>query len=317
MDIKSPTSAAESAHKAGHKLLMIGQPITGNWLHKKTYSTCMNVISPMPMIDLLIQHKVTSVVRVINDFPIDYNRNKFVQEAIDCGADYLMFMDMDMTFPTNTIPMLFESLSDEHPVVAGMYFLKKEPFSPVVGRYTDWSESLLKNREHLEKQGFIMDDSTPNGKQLLMWRSITYFDKDKGPFYADVIGMGCVLVKVDIFKKLSKPYFRYSYDPEKGDETMMKLSEDMYWCAQLKKAGIPILIDPRVQCGHLMEMESNVELYENHRNMVISHLEKNKPEEHKKLLSEILDVRSEQEEYENGNGTEEVTHTGKDSAGQN
>jgi GT2 family glycosyltransferase len=294
-DIREPKEAGAAAHAAGHKLLMIGQPITGNWIHKKTYASCMNVISPMPMIELLVKHQVATVVRVINDFPIDYNRNKFVDEAIAAGADYLMFMDMDQTFPTDTIAMLFDHISDENPVVAGMYFLKKEPFSPVVGRYTPWTESLFKNRQHLEKQGFVLDDSTPNGQQLLMWQSVTYFDRNKGPFYADVIGMGCVLVKTDIFKKLSRPYFRYSYDPEKGDDTLMKLSEDMYWCAQLKKAGIPILIDPRVQCGHLMDMESNVDLYENHREAVFAHLKANKRHEYNKTKKAVLDVRSEQQ----------------------
>lgn len=293
--IKQPKDVVDSAHKAGHKILMIGQPISGNTIHKKTYASCLNVINPQTVIELLVNHQVIPVVRIINDFPIDYNRNKFVDEAIEAGADYLMFMDMDQTFPNDMLNKLFENIDDDNPVVAGMYFLKKEPFSPVVGRYVDWTESLIKNRQHLEKQGFILEDGSEHGKQLLMWKSVTYFDKDV-PFYADVIGMGCVLVKTEIFKKLSRPYFRYSYDPEKGDSAQLKLSEDMYWCAQLKKAGIPILIDPRVQCGHLMEMESNVELYENHRAAVLAHLEKNKPEDYKKTMSEIIDVRPEQQE---------------------
>ena len=128
--------------------------------------------------------------------------------------------------------------------------------------------------------------------------------------------MGCVLVKTEIFKKLSRPYFRYSYDPEK-DATHLKLSEDMYWCAQLKKAGVPILIDPSVQCGHLMEMESDVDLYENHRDTLIEVLKETKPKEHAKLLSEILDVRQEQKELPNGSGNEKEGHSKEGDRNQN
>lgn len=315
MENLKPEEAARKAHAVDHKLLMIGQPITGNWLHKKVYGSCMNVISPVVMFDLLMDYQVMTVARIINDFPIDYNRNKFVDEALAAGADYLMFMDMDMTFPARTIPMLFENLTDETPVVAGMYFLKKEPFSPVIGRYIDWTDNLLKAKDNLKKQDLWMDDGTEHGKQLIMYRSITYYDKEKGPFQADVIGMGCVLVKADVFKKLKRPYFRYSYDPEKGDPAWQKLSEDMYWCAQLKQAGIPIMIDPRVQCGHLMELESNTELYENHREMLIEHLRREKPEQLEKMMKEIIDVRSEQKEIENGDGAEKVVSSREASQG--
>lgn len=304
-EIRDPQKAVAKQHESGFKFLMIGQPITGNWIHKRTYATCINVMSPLAMIELLEKYQVTSGVRIINDFPIDYNRNKFVDEALEAGADYLMFMDMDQTFPGNTLPLLFEHISDEHPVVCGMYYLKRDPFTPVVGRYIDWTPDLLAKRAELDAQGFVKDDGTPEGKQLLMWRSITLFDKD-APFEVDVIGMGCVLVKAEVFRKLKRPYFRYSYDPVKGDPTWQKLSEDMYWCAQLKNAGIPILCDPRVQCGHLTEIESNCELYENTRDMTFEILKTRNPEKFESTMKEVIDVRDEQKRRRHGNEAQQV-----------
>jgi len=274
--------------------MVIGQPITGNFVPKKTYVSAINMLNPLSMIDLLNKHNVQTTLRVINDFPIDYNRNKFVDEALELGADYLMFMDMDMTFPSNMINNLLELISDEHPVVTGMYYIKRPPFRPVMGRYVDWDEELSKKKDHLDKLGFVKDD-----KQLLMWCPVTYFD-DK-PFEVDVIGMGCVLIKREVFEKLRKQpeeevkahpraYFKYSPDPRK-EESQNCISEDMFFCARVKKAGIKILCDPRVQCGHIMEMESNKDLYTASRDSSFKLSKEKDPKEYEEAMKQIIDVR--------------------------
>lgn len=266
--IKEPSTAFANAKKMGLKTLIIGQPVAGRDVPKKTYLSMLQIMSPNNMLNILERFEVVSTVRVLSDFPIDYNRNKFIDDSIRDGADYLMFMDMDMTFPANTLECLFENLSDEHPVVAGMYYLKKEPFSPVIGDYTEWTDELLKHKEFLDSHGFVSKE----GKQLLKWRAFNGFDETK-PFYADVIGAGCFLIKADVFKKLERPYFKYIPDPEK-DHTHNKISEDMYFCAQLKKAGVPIVIDPRVQCGHLTELESNYQLWKGSKEASLEALKK-------------------------------------------
>jgi hypothetical protein len=280
--IKEPVEKFSKAKAMGFKTLIIGQPVAGRDIPKKTYLSMLQIMSPNNMIELLDKHKVVSTVRVLSDFPIDYNRNKFVDDSIEAGADYLMFMDMDMTFPPDTLNILFDLISDEHPVVAGMYYLKKEPFAPVIGDYTDWTDKLLPHKDFLEKHGFLH----PDGRQLLEWRNFNGFDKDK-LFYADVIGAGCFLAKIDVFKKLQKPYFKYIPDPRK-DPTHNKISEDMYFCAQLKKAGIPILVTPQIQCGHIMEMESNHDLWLSQKEACLASLQKEGQDKVDELVAKFI-----------------------------
>lgn len=282
---------ADAIHKIGQKLLVIGQPMGGQStsVHRDTYLSCMEVTSPINAIDLYFDHGLMTLMQIINQFPIDYNRNKFVEDCLNIGADYLMFMDMDQTFPGRTINMLMEYISDEHPVVCGMYYVKKEPFSPVIGRYVDYTPTP-EQYPHFENQGFI-DPNT--GKQTLKWRSVAFFDPNE-PFYCDAIGMGCVLMKADVFKKLKKPYFRYSYDPELGDPSLLKLSEDMYFCSQLKHNNIPIVCDPRIQCGHIMTVKVDYNIFASYRDAQYAALDKENPDKAKEIMSKIIDVRKEQ-----------------------
>lgn len=62
-------------------------------------------------------------------------------------------------------------------------------------------------------------------------------------------GMGCVLVKADVFMRTEYPWFDWvNYN----DPDHSTLSEDLYFCEVLHGACIPIYADTRVPCGHLM-----------------------------------------------------------------
>ena len=61
-------------------------------------------------------------------------------------------------------------------------------------------------------------------------------------------GMGCALIRTDVFNKLKYPWYDWvNYADQHG-----VLSEDLYFCVQCGKAGIPIYMDTRVGCGHMM-----------------------------------------------------------------
>ena len=278
-------------HNAGQKVLVVGQALAGAAsmsVPKPTYMSCINMFNPNSLITLLQRHKVVSTIKVLGDFPIDVNRCRFVEDSIAGGADYLFFMDMDQTFPADTLDRLFEIISDDRPVVSGMYYLKMEPYSPVLGRYVDWDDELKKHKDAFDKLGFVHSD----GRQLVMWRSFTYFEKTY-PFQADVIGLGCVLMKTSIFKNLEKPYFRYTRDP-RPEHPFATMDEVMPFCAQLKKQNIPIWVDPRVQCGHLINIESNNALFENYRNSSFELMAGKDPEKFEKMSKLFVDVREEQ-----------------------
>src|SRR5947208_1793411 len=55
-------------------------------------------------------------------------RNKLAQRAIDAGAEWLMFIDDDHTFPKD---LLLRLLAHDKPVVGALYMQRMVPFAPI------------------------------------------------------------------------------------------------------------------------------------------------------------------------------------------
>lgn len=185
-------------------------------------------------------------------FPLEVNRNQAVDRALnDYKADYVQFIDADMVFPEDTIPRLLNQISDETPVVSGVYWLKKPPHRCIAGKYVpnDKISDFELKRKSLEREGFI----APDGSQTLYTTPITSFDVVEP---VDVAGMGCVLVRSDCIKRLKQPYFKYVNEYSTGGDFTFTggVSEDMWFYSELKKAGIKTLLDPSIRCGHLHEV---------------------------------------------------------------
>lgn len=288
-DMKLEKEVVEKHHAKGYKVMAIGVPLAGKDVPKATFVSWLDMYNPMLVTDLLVNQKIMTMVRVISNFPMDANRNKFACDCLEIGVDYSLWLDMDQTFPFDMIPKMLEVISDERPIVAGMYFLKREPYPPVLGRYlSDWDETNIPFKEYYRKMGFVGENDRP----LMTYRPITYFDRTT-PFRADVIGLGCVMMKMDIFKRLKYPYFYYTPDPRPGKE-FYQMDEVMPFCAQLAKLNIPIWIDPRVQCGHLSTLEVNADLYEACRDSRFINHAKQDPADFDRLSKLFVDVREEQ-----------------------
>jgi hypothetical protein len=63
--------------------------------------------------------------------------------------------------------------------------------------------------------------------------------KDGECYPVDAIGMGCVLFKSEVFKKIKEPWF------DQGEQTC---GQDMYFYTQLFNAGIEVFVDTTVMC---------------------------------------------------------------------
>jgi GT2 family glycosyltransferase len=83
------------------------------------------------------------------------------------------------------------------------------------------------------------------------------FDKNYRPYYeanqfgdklfeVGAIGLGCALIKVDVFKKIGYPQFDYHRAIKAEDS----LSEDVDFCMKARNKGYQVWIDPEIRCDH-------------------------------------------------------------------
>jgi len=150
-------------------------------------------------------------------FPIDANRNALVKAALETDAEYLLWLDMDNVFPANTIEKLFKVNAD---IASGVYFKKKEPYPAVPGRALD---------EHYYRP---LDIVACGGRVV----------------NADLIGMGCALIRRSVFENLPHPWFRYAYNIETDE---WSVSEDVAFCKAARRKGYEIKVDTSLICGHV------------------------------------------------------------------
>lgn len=275
----------EDWRKRGYKIMMVYQPITGGSVASEFYKSMLGVLSGEVWEYMADKHKVILKPYVSPHFPIDANRNMAVLDAQRrYKADYMFFMDTDQTFPPMTIPTLYEALLQKQAatplcVMAGMYFTKRDPWAGVFGVYQGWNEKTEKFRKQYEELGLVHE-----GQQLLWWKSVNFWNKNQ-VFPVDVIGAGCMMMPLAVFEALEMPYFKYL--PDFMNEGKMA-SEDMWFCATLKRAGIPVWMHSGVSCGHLTTMTIDEGLHSAQRDSFFQNASK---ENAKDTYAKMIDVR--------------------------
>lgn len=159
-------------------------------------------------------------------FPLDHNRNLLVKKSLELEADWVLFLDADMTFPPDLVSALVQdAMESGAAMVSACYFKKLPPHACVSAR-----------KRH------------PDDPQLL-----TPLDTvDKGLADCDVIGMGAALIQREVFAAIAYPWFEYEVYENTGERT---ITEDVPFCRKAKEAGFRILTDTRLVCGHVRQVE--------------------------------------------------------------
>jgi hypothetical protein len=229
------------------KTLLVYLPLSWDSISSRVFRSFLDMTGP-DIQELLAQKGIRLRYLISDTFPLCRNRNLAVEQAISSkyAADYIFFADADQIWPKNTLLELLAHISDEYPVVSGLYWRKGGDHRCVQGHYSEWKghEGI---RNTIKDMGFIDKDDN----QLLFYRSLTDFDTVQR---IDVAGCGCLLVKADVFRKIEIPYFNY-FNPYilQGDFSISHVSEEMLMFAKFRKAGIKTLVVPSVRCGHLTE----------------------------------------------------------------
>jgi len=145
--------------------------------------------------------------------------NLRVMQAKEEKCSHVLFLDFDTEIPPDGLKRL---LSRKLPIVSGLYHLRRYPFSPVGG----WLKREGKRIRLVNRKG----DSY----------GAYYLPIGAGLVEVDWTGVGCLLVSMEVFSKLRKPF------PGLVDG----LGHDINFCIQAKAAGYRLYLDNEVSCGH-------------------------------------------------------------------
>lgn len=136
-------------------------------------------------------------------------RNGLVEQILKEKFDYAFFLDTDIVGPADIIDRL---LAHQKDIVGCLYRQRRAPYA-LLGR--------------------------PLPDQI--------FEVDKVSRAARLPG-GCILIKAEVFNKIEKPWFEFSW-PNGGTE----VSEDYMFCDKVTAAGVEIWADLplSLELGHL------------------------------------------------------------------
>jgi len=139
-------------------------------------------------------------------------RQELCEDALEWGADWILFLDSDQLFPANTAHRLMQHGKE---VVACNIPTKLLP-------------------PHTNPSACQPDPENAEGGVFVY----TTADK-KGLEKVYRVGCGIMMLRASVFKDMPKPWFNFDY--HEGRNQFM--GEDWWLCRQLERKGIDIWID--------------------------------------------------------------------------
>ena len=165
-------------------------------------------------------------------------RNHIARKALDGNYDYVLMVDNDVVLPRDAL----RNLLDEPVDVCLGYYSHRGTDNHSSGRmnvcrYENPNEWNFPYRNYpFESQW------TAHELEDLQLQGIKKLRIHGG-------GMGCALIKVDVFRRTEYPWYDWVNKPDPNEPM---LSEDLFFCERCVQAHIPVYTDVRVGCGHLM-----------------------------------------------------------------
>lgn len=159
------------------------------------------------------------------EYSVDIARNWCVLHAIENQYDYIMWVDSDNVIPRDAVKKLISSGKD---IISGVYARK------IIGS----KDIVLLNRDKTEDRYTFLTTEVVN----------------TGIIEVDAAGFGCILTKVDVFRKLfditGRSWFKTNQE--------IGVGEDIYFCEKVKELGYKVHVDTSVLCGHKGMVNYNV-----------------------------------------------------------
>lgn len=178
---------------------------------------CVGVVAT----DFIKPHTVQTLLPIAKSSPyvasfsirsgalVHINRENTVVETLKKDYTHLFFVDSDMSFTPEVLDRLLFLDKD---IIAAPYNLRRLPPQPMIKLMGDDGKLRNGNLDELPKE----------------------------PFKCYAMGTGCMLIKMEVFRKIPRPWF--FYEPQSDDYEGM--GEDVYFCKKAHEAGIDVWCDP-------------------------------------------------------------------------
>lgn len=159
------------------------------------------------------------------------SRNDLAMKAVQAEADYVLWLDSDMTFEPDMLLRMMDTLQkNDLDILTGLYFRRVPPYSPVL----------------FEKLNLIKD-------AFFEWSEFKELPSEL--FEVAGCGFGCVLMKTDPFLDVQAK-FGNMFAP------IGNTGEDLAFCWRARQCGFKIMCDPSIICGHVGYVISDEKYYE-------------------------------------------------------
>lgn len=148
------------------------------------------------------------------------SREYLVQSALQGGADYILFLDSDQTFREDLLIKMGAWMDKGADILTTLIFRKDPPYHPCV---------------------FASSKELENGQISLQYCDIEKIDLTQ-PFYVANCGLGCAMIRKEVFEKLPQPWFLPT--PYTGEDIA-------FLHKATQKYGYKIICDPTIEIGHI------------------------------------------------------------------
>lgn len=182
------------------------------------------VLIAVPALDVMPTQTTWSLLNLTRDQPSRFSfivraschdaRNLLAREAIDSGADRVLWIDSDMVFEPDLMQRLGKDLDAGWDMVCGIYFKRELPVTPVIYREVNRAEG----------------------------RAEPYLDYPRDAVFPIAgCGFGAVMMRTALLRRMcARPFTPFE-----------RLSEDLSFCWRADDLGARIACDSRVKVGHV------------------------------------------------------------------
>ena len=168
-------------------------------------------------------------ISVISGAAVHEARNELAKEAIESGADRVLWLDSDMAFGEDLMERLAADLDDGWDMVCGIYFKRRLPVEPVIYKGIDAQSGKVDVYADYPRDSVFEIAGCGFGAVMTTTRLLAMVAEE-----ASVVG---------------------PFSPYHG------LSEDLSFCWRASEVKARIICDSRVKVGHVGQMAFGEQMY--------------------------------------------------------